>query len=198
MTESKEWKKAYNKAYYEANKEREKKRKLEYYHQNKDKIDREKKAAYHKQWREQNQEHLRIRREAYNDRRNYLRRLRYATNEVHREKVKRQARQSNKRNRTAKKNGRLRLEFGITLEDYNRILEKQGGGCAICGATRTGVKEPGKAEHSLYVDHNHETGEVRGILCSRCNFGLGQFQDNPELLMKAVDYLLTNGSSGAT
>ncbi len=58
----------------------------------------------------------------------------------------------------------------------------QGGGCAICG------KRPGKV--SLHVDHDHETGEVRGLLCVGCNNALGQFRDDLELLARASDYLV--------
>ena len=59
--------------------------------------------------------------------------------------------------------------------------DAQGGLCAICGR-----KQP---EKWLAVDHDHETGVIRGLLCSRCNSGLGQFKDNPDRLRLAADYL---------
>jgi hypothetical protein len=77
--------------------------------------------------------------------------------------------------------GHLRRKFGITQADYDALLERQGGGCAICG------KPPGKI--SLHVDHDHETGEVRGLLCVGCNNALGQFHDDPALLDRAIDYV---------
>lgn len=77
--------------------------------------------------------------------------------------------------------------YGVTLAQYNAMLEKQGGGCAICGAV---TNKNGKA---LFVDHCHDTGKVRGILCYRCNTGLGSFKDNAVLVAKAVSYL--NGSN---
>jgi len=64
------------------------------------------------------------------------------------------------------------------------MLKEQGGGCAICGETK-----PLKGKNYLCVDHCHETGEVRGILCHACNTGLGKFKDSPELLHTAINYL---------
>lgn len=63
---------------------------------------------------------------------------------------------------------RYRLRYGITLEDYERILESQNGGCAICETTT-----PGGRGNRFHVDHNHETGVVRGLLCWTCNRRLG-------------------------
>jgi hypothetical protein len=74
----------------------------------------------------------------------------------------------------------LKAKYGITPEDYERRLEAQGGGCAICG------RPPG--DTALHVDHCHETGRVRGLLCFSCNAGLGQFRHDPELLGAARTY----------
>jgi hypothetical protein len=71
--------------------------------------------------------------------------------------------------------------YGITDDDYKRLLEEQGGVCAICGSSR-GWRE-------LCVDHCHDTKRVRGLLCSNCNTGLGFFLDNPALLIAANEYL---------
>ena len=72
-------------------------------------------------------------------------------------------------------------QYGITLTEYNEKLKTQGGGCAVCGKT------PEENGRRLAVDHNHETGKVRGLLCIGCNVGLGWF----ELLFdKATEYLL--------
>ena len=80
------------------------------------------------------------------------------------------------------RNRRLR-EFGMTQEDYDSMLAAQGGGCAICGTQK------GWAGKQLAIDHCHETGAVRGLLCDRCNTGIGKFEDSPELLQKAAAYL---------
>lgn len=76
----------------------------------------------------------------------------------------------------------LKRMFGISLEDYDLKLEEQKSVCAICG----GLCKSGKR---LAVDHDHKTGNIRDLLCGNCNGGLGKFQDNPELLIKAADYL---------
>lgn len=82
------------------------------------------------------------------------------------------------------KRGRtLQQKYGITLGDYNRMLESQGGGCAICG------ESPKKGKKLLAVDHNHKTGEVRGLLCGRCNAMIGFSGDAPDLLKAAIRYL---------
>ena len=70
---------------------------------------------------------------------------------------------------------------GVTLKEYDRMLAKQGGVCAICG-------EP-PAKIRLAVDHCHTTGKVRGLLCLRCNMGLGYFTDDPAKLEAAIEYL---------
>jgi hypothetical protein len=78
--------------------------------------------------------------------------------------------------------------YGITTDDFEKLLESQHGVCAICG-------DPPKATNQLSqktrlaVDHDHETGRVRGLLCDKCNTGLGQFKDDPVRLMSAINYL---------
>ena len=81
---------------------------------------------------------------------------------------------------------KLRSAYGITIDDYEAMLLAQGGRCAICG-----TDEPGGARHMVrwVVDHDHSTGKVRALLCHSCNFGLGKFHDDPELLRRAADYL---------
>lgn len=76
----------------------------------------------------------------------------------------------------------LKRKYGITVEDYNDLLEHQRGGCAICF-------QDNASGWRLAVDHNHDTGEVRGLLCRSCNTGLGHFGDNVDNLESAIDYL---------
>jgi hypothetical protein len=71
--------------------------------------------------------------------------------------------------------------YGITVAEYNRIHDQQQGLCAICKQTNN--------KKSLCIDHDHATGEVRGLLCDKCNRGLGLFQDNITLLRQAIGYL---------
>lgn len=77
----------------------------------------------------------------------------------------------------------LKRKYGITLDDYNSMLEAQGGRCAICGEE--------KAE-TLSVDHDHETGKVRGLLCAHCNHVVGFARDKIELLESTIRYLTDN------
>ena len=76
----------------------------------------------------------------------------------------------------------LKALYGLTLDQYTRMLAEHGGGCAICSKK----PKPGKM---LNVDHNHLTQQVRGLLCSGCNNGLGLFGDTTGGLRKAIQYL---------
>lgn len=81
----------------------------------------------------------------------------------------------------------LLRKFGITKAEFDAILKRQNGGCAVCG-TKVGMVRAGKRLR-LCVDHCHKTGVVRGILCTSCNNGLGRFKDDPVLLERAALYL---------
>lgn len=76
--------------------------------------------------------------------------------------------------------------YGLTLDEYDAMLNRQGGRCAIC---QTDV--PGRGRKMFSVDHDHKTGAVRGLVCGACNQGLGCFRDNPESLAAAMRYLAT-------
>ena len=82
--------------------------------------------------------------------------------------------------------GNLKRNYNLSLEEYRDLFIVQNNACAICERT---TNSDGR---SLAVDHDHETGEVRGILCISCNRGLGYFQDDPILLEKASQYLYQN------
>lgn len=73
--------------------------------------------------------------------------------------------------------------YGLTLDEYRRLLAAQGGGCRVCG------RQPKPGRKSLAVDHDHATGKVRGLLCVICNRAIGQLGDCPVRLRKAADYL---------
>lgn len=76
----------------------------------------------------------------------------------------------------------LRRAYGISLEEYEEMLENQGGRCAICGA----FPPPDKL---LDVDHDHNSNTVRGLLCSQCNTALGLVKEDPDILSAMIDYL---------
>ena len=72
--------------------------------------------------------------------------------------------------------------FGISLEEYEEMIEEQGGSCAICG-----TNEPrGRGWH---VDHDHGSGVIRGVLCHHCNLGIGHFKDDTNVIKNAISYL---------
>jgi hypothetical protein len=76
----------------------------------------------------------------------------------------------------------LKRTYGLTIKEYEAMLTGQGGVCRIC-------KPPPPKGGKLHVDHDHNTGKVRGLLCRNCNHGLGNFKDNPFLLIEAYKYL---------
>lgn len=82
----------------------------------------------------------------------------------------------------------LKSNFGITQERYDEMFKAQGGVCLICGKPETSMSNVGRPK-ALAVDHDHKTGEVRGLLCNKCNAGIGHFDDNESLLLKAIRYL---------
>lgn len=84
----------------------------------------------------------------------------------------------------------LRRSFGITLEEYKLMSKSQNGVCKICKQPET-AKLNGKVKH-LAIDHNPETGKIRGLLCGNCNQMLGKVKDDPEILKQAIKYLEEN------
>ena len=97
------------------------------------------------------------------------------------EKCKESHRRYHRKRRVEDRAYQLKKRYNLSVDDYNKMLEKQNGKCFICNKI---IK--------LYIDHNHKTGNVRGLLCQRCNTGLGQFDDNPLLLLNAIRYLEVN------
>ena len=82
------------------------------------------------------------------------------------------------RKRTPKKWQNIWVRYRLTESDYKELLAKQDNGCAICGSDET-----------LCVDHCHETNEIRGILCRRCNVSIARLGDTSHLVKKAYEYL---------
>jgi len=79
------------------------------------------------------------------------------------------------------RSSQLKAKYGMSIEEYDVLLRAQNGRCKIC---RTGDVR------MLSVDHCHDTGTIRGLLCLKCNSGLGMFNDDPALLRKATQYLV--------
>lgn len=87
------------------------------------------------------------------------------------------------------RNSSLKATYGISLEEYNIMLDVQGGVCAICELPES-RKHPKTTDPMLLaVDHDHKTGQVRSLLCSTCNIMLGHAKDDINILAKAIQYL---------
>lgn len=102
----------------------------------------------------------------------------FAKNQAYCKECNKAYREAHSRER---KDYQLKRRYGLSLDEYEQRLRDQQG-CEICGK----VCSTGK---HLAVDHNHQTGTVRGLLCGRCNRGIGYFEDDTTLLEKAIDYL---------
>lgn len=100
---------------------------------------------------------------------------------AHRERVRAATEKWNKENKEFFRSYKMRTRYGIDIIFYLELFAEQLGRCAIC---RRNVR--------LGVDHDHKTKRVRGLLCLSCNYGLGNFKDDPYLLRQAASYLLEN------
>lgn len=78
----------------------------------------------------------------------------------------------------ANRDKKLRAAYGIGVEDYDRMYEEQDGKCFICG----------EAHDLLHVDHNHDTGEVRKLLCTLCNTAFGKMRERVDYIERLLDY----------
>lgn len=179
--EEKEKRSLYRKAWREANKDRERETLRAYYESHKSAIKESRRAwakankkprkpmsdeqkqrqrAYQKAWYEENRERL-----------SAMAKKRHDANP---EKVKASLEASSDR----RKDYMLRWHYGISLSEYNARKSAQQGVCAICGSAE-----------KLYVDHDHATSEVRGLLCHKCNAAIGLMGEDPDVLRKAIEYL---------
>ena len=112
--------------------------------------------------------------------------------EENREKMCKAAKVYRLKNKDVGVNAKLMQAFGITFVQYKELLRGQGNKCAICQCFEKRIDIRTNEVRRLAVDHNHETGKIRGLLCASCNTALGLFQDNPVLLMSAINYLNKN------
>lgn len=85
------------------------------------------------------------------------------------------------------KDAELKVHYGLNLAEYKQILENQNGTCAICKQPETATVK-GKIR-SLSVDHNHETGKVRGLLCGRCNSSVGLLGEDVNRMQAMIEYI---------
>jgi hypothetical protein len=169
---SSEHKLEYNRKYRIENKEHIKEQSKKRYSENKE---------YFKNWQKNHYQETKDKSKIYRER-----------NKEHIKKVQKEWRLKNKDyikekyilNRENEKDRSLKKDFGIDLNEYNKLFEKQNGCCAICG------KHQSEFKLALSVDHNHETGKVRELLCHHCNHLLGNAMENLEILQRSIDYLI--------
>ena len=101
---------------------------------------------------------------------------------AHPEEHREQMREQNARARRRQTDHWLRSKYGMTIADYEAMDAAQGHTCAIC-------RRPPNGKGRLHVDHDHLSGEVRGLLCFTCNAALGYLGDDPTLILAAASYL---------
>ena len=149
----------------------------------------EARAAYAKRYRQQNRSRIRTQYRAYR--------------QEHRDEIRQKDRERSARDREKRQAGkrahrerhidryqaqdRLR-NYGLTPEQFDQLLKAQNNACAICERPFVGIRR-GKGQNPPCVDHCHATERVRGLLCGHCNTALGQMDDNPERLQRAIEYL---------
>lgn len=165
-------KNARNKAYYHRNKEQIRQRRIEKLNEDPDAY-RAHKNSLMREWRDKNREKQR---EYYKE---YYR--------ENRESVLDKNKKWADKSKEEIRNYKLLQDYGINLEEYNELLKIQDNRCAICNLEETTMLN-GKVK-ALSVDHCHDTNEVRGLLCAKCNFGIGLFNHNSDLLEQAILFL---------
>jgi len=136
---------------------------------------KEKKVAATMKWKEENKEHVNA----------YMRDYRALKSE----KPKNASQRWKERNPQKLYDAQIKRLYGVTGEEYAKMLHDQKGLCAICNQPETRSSRTVGEVCRLALDHDHDTGMIRGLLCHSCNTGIGKFKESPELLMSALAYL---------
>jgi len=111
--------------------------------------------------------------------------------------VKMREAHTRKKTSEEKLNTVLNRTYGISHAEYEALLVKQDGVCTICGCQHTDQAR-NRGRQRFCVDHDHQTGQVRGLLCAICNYGIGHFRDDPALLRKAAAYIESHAQTLAS
>jgi len=189
--------KNYMNNYYESNKELIKSKNSKKYHENKDTIKEVFKEYYIK-----NSENIKEKSNIYyyDNKKDILDKRKYEYNrnsekykektkkwsEENQEAVKKYRREYYLKNKSKSQELHLKNTYNLTIDDYNKIFDEQKGCCKIC------EKHQSEFKAKLAVDHCHQTGKIRGLLCNNCNRGLGHLKDSVLLLKKAIKYIKNN------
>jgi hypothetical protein len=171
----KECRKVDTKGYREKNLEKIKASQKEYYHKNKDTL-REK----NKKWRENNAEYVKTKGKEYRD--------------TNRDALIEYQKRWREVNKATRKWDYSQRKYGIDQQQFNMLAESQGNCCKICSTPF--VYENDLPSKDVHIDHNHDTGDVRGLLCSKCNYMLGFARDSKKILLAGAKYLEDNGTYG--
>lgn len=173
----------YHKEYYaahkEENKERDKKAKRKYYLEHQEEI-KEGMKEQHKTYYAEHREEVKIKVKEYYSKNKEKIKNKRRVNHPFKQKIIR----TEEEERSFRKNQSLKKNFGITLEEYNQMKFEQDCCCFICGR-----HEDEFPLHQLFVDHDHNKGKVRKLLCNNCNSILGHARDDINVLYKAIAYL---------
>lgn len=174
-----EEKRAYNQKYWAANKER-----LSAYNKARREEDPEDNRVRCRAWRAKNAQRHRDNQKRYREEnREYVLQKKREWYMNNKERHRRRDEDWKKRNPEKVWESTLRAAYGLNLSDWQAMFEAQGGVCAICRRTC-------KANRRLSVDHCHDSGKVRGLLCQLCNSAIGKLYDSPALVQRALEYLI--------
>lgn len=135
--------------------------------------DRDAYNAYMREWARKNKDAISLKL-----------RTKLATDTEYAERIRLLARKRHAANPERKRSTQLKTNYGITLDQYREMYSAQDGKCAICGDHK-----PDNGKDGLVVDHCHTNGNVRALLCTHCNKGIGQFREDVLRLTKAIEYL---------
>ena len=140
--------------------------------------------TYHKAYREKNKEKIKAKKKTYREKnRGKIRAYQKAWEEKNKENIRARKKIYRENNKDKMRNRDLKRNFGISLHEYDLMLTEQKGKCACCGTHQN------ELTRNLAVDHDHDTGLIRGLLCGKCNTAIGKLGDNIEGLMRALNYL---------
>jgi len=145
--------------------------------------------AYQKEHYQKNKLYYKKYQQKNKSKRRNARRKKYATDPNYRAKMIKAAKTYRDENPDQMKKYELKKSYNLTWNEFKELQVNQNYKCAICG-----FEDNGDKAFFPFIDHCHKTNKVRGLLCSKCNFGIGQFNDDTNLLKKAIRYLEANNA----